>query len=401
MAKRLPIRPVISQKPYKNVYDYWDSSHRKWEKCSGFDIHLWDSLTQCQVKRRIKADFEAAKHAYQDMVRIRDEGIIPLPIHVKRQSVTTIRDLYEKYSRAKSSPSLRHRQTRSPLTIERTRAAVKAFTTTLGENLQVRTITPSKIEAYIKRRMETGHTKGGVNVDLRTLKALFSWGVKRDYLDTNPFVKVDMFKVVPSTPRPLTLEELKRLFAACPKGSRWYPLVMVYLLIGARLSEVLKPKLSWKDIDLDNGILTLPFRKGQKSTEFPMEPVLLDIFRDLKANPYTKANSNLPEDADYPFPFNASYVGHKIKAILNDADIDATAHDLRDSFVSHLIYLGYSLEDVSKIAGHSTIKVTERHYYEQLQERRRSMLSDLESHVAKSQSAGKTGAVENTSRENG
>lgn len=383
MAKKLPIRPVISKKSHKNVYNYWDSDHRKWVKCAGFDIHLWDSLTQSQVKRRIKADFEAAKHAYQDMVRIRDEGIIPLPIYIRRQSVKTIWDLYEKYSRAKSEPSLRHRQTRSPLTIERTRAAVKAFVTTLKGNPQVRTITPGRVEVYIKHRKDTGHTEGGIDTDLRTLKALFSWGIRKDYLDSNPFTKVDMFNVEVKKPRPLTPEELERLFEACPEGNRWYPLVMVYLLTGARLSEVLKPKLSWEDIDLENAIMTLPVRKGNKSTEFPIESKLLEIFRYLKENPYTKANSNKPEDKAYPFPFNASFISHKIKAILNSVGIDATAHDLRDSFVSHLIYLGYPLEDVSKLAGHSSTKVTELYYYKQLEERQRQMQTDLGSHVIK------------------
>ena len=131
------------------------------------------------------------------------------------------------------------------------------------------------------------------------------------------------------------------------------------------------------------------------------KPVLLEIFRDLKSKPYLKANSNTAEDEKYPFPFNASYVGHKVKAILNDAGIDATAHDLRDSFVSHLIYLGYPLEDVSKMAGHSTIKITERYYYEQLEERRRSMLSDLGNHMTRSQLTTETDAVGKTCPENG
>ena len=100
---------------------------------------------------------------------------------------------------------------------------------------------------------------------------------------------------------------------------------------------VVKPKLSWSDIHLEKGMLTLPVRKGHGSTEFPLQLVLLEIFRDLKAKPYVKANSNMPEDQEYPFPINASYVSHKIKAIMNAAGIDATAHDLRDSFVSHLI----------------------------------------------------------------
>ena len=156
---------------------------------------------------------------------------------------------------------------------------------------------------------------------------------------------------------------------------------MVYLLTAARLSEVLKPKLTWKDVDFENEILTLPIREGHSSTEFPLITVLLEILRELKARPYRKARYIDPKaDPLYPFPFSPSYIGHKIKAILNKARIDATVHDLRDSFVSHLIYLGYPLEDVSKIAGHSTIKITEKYYYKQLEERRRQMLTDLGDH---------------------
>ena len=36
------------------------------------------------------------------------------------------------------------------------------------------------------------------------------------------------------------------------------------------------------------------------------------------------------------------------------------------------------------MAGHSTIHVTERHYYQQLDERRREMLSKLSGHIASS-----------------
>ena len=50
---------------------------------------------------------------------------------------------------------------------------------------------------------------------------------------------------------------------------------MIYLLTAARLSEVLKPKLTWKDIDFENEILTLPIREGHSSTEFPLITVLL------------------------------------------------------------------------------------------------------------------------------
>ena len=157
---------------------------------------------------------------------------------------------------------------------------------------------------------------------------------------------------------------------------------MVYLLTGARLSEILKPKLSWDDVDFENELLTLPFRKGGKSTQIPMVPQLVEVFMSMRRNPFEKDHDNKPEDVLYPFPVNPSYVGHKIKSIMKDAGIDATAHDLRDSFVSHLIFLGYPIADVSELAGHSSIPVTERHYYKQLEERKREMLADLGQHIS-------------------
>ena len=47
------------------------------------------------------------------------------------------------------------------------------------------------------------------------------------------------------------------------------------------------------------------------------------------------------------------------------------------------------MEDVSEAAGHSSIKVTERHYYKQLPERQGRMATDLESHIIHSQSRDK------------
>ena len=151
--------------------------------------------------------------------------------------------------------------------------------------------------------------------------------------------------------------------------------------MGARLSEVLKPKLSWKDIDLKGRKLTLPVRNGHRLTNFQLDDVLLDLFRSREEHPYTKAHDNKSNDPDYPFPFSASYISRRMKSIFKLAGINATAHDLRDSFVSHLIYLGYPVEDVRKIAGHSSTKVTEWYYYEQLEERQRQMQTDLGRHM--------------------
>ena len=295
----------------------------------------------------------------------------------------------EEYEKAKSEDSLRNRQRRSPLTIKRTLSAVRAFQRALDGNPRLDSIKASTVERFIRKCQKQGRKPGGINVELRHLKALFNWAMRRELILRNPFLAVDMFKTELKGPRPLTPDELERLFLVCPKGSRWYPFIMTYLLTGARLSEILKPKLAWENIDFEHETLTLPHRKGGKSSVIPMDSVLLSIFRELRNNPFKKEHTNLIEDQLYPFPLNHSYVSHKIKELLNRAGIDATAHDLRDSFVSHLIYLGYSIEDVSKMAGHSSIRVTEAHYYGQIEERRRQMVSDLGRHFTNR--ASKTG----------
>lgn len=110
MAKSLPIHPVFSAKPHKNVYDYWDTKLQRQVKCSGFDLHIWDGQTETLVKRRIKADYQTAKAAYFEMLGLIRDGNESVPTLIKRHRVSTIGDLYKAYERAKSEPTLKNRQ---------------------------------------------------------------------------------------------------------------------------------------------------------------------------------------------------------------------------------------------------------------------------------------------------
>ena len=381
MPKRPPIRPIFSKMPSKNVYEWWDPKAQRYVKCAAFEIDLWDNETGTRVRRRVRADYQTAKEHYKELARLVRDGNESLPTLIKRHKIRTIGDLLNRYEKAKSEPSLKNRQVRSPLTIKRIQVAVRGFQRALSGDPPLKLITTEVVERYIKVRLDTDHTRGGINTSLRMLRALFNWGVMRNYVIGNPFSAVELFPVERPEPRPLSPIELEHLFVVSPPGSRWHPLIMVYLLTGARLSEVLKPKLTWDHIDFENEILFLEVRKGHKSTEFPLDPVLVEIFRQLRARPYIKTRGAMPDDSNYPFPFHPGYVSHKVKSILNSAGVDATVHDLRDSFVSHLIYLGYPLEDVSKMAGHASTLVTERHYYKQFEERRRQMLTELGQHI--------------------
>lgn len=382
MPKSLPIRPIFSKIRRKNTFDYWDDKTKKYVKCAGFELDIWDGDSETRIRRSVKADYQTAKIAYNRLLEIVSDANESLPQLLKRSRVRTIGELFAEYASSKSDTSKRNRQPRSPLTIKRVKWAVNNFQNAVDSDLALKSIKESTIERFIQARLDAGKQEGGINTDLRMLKSLFSWGVKHDHLDVNHFKKVDLFRVDIDEPRPLSPDELEQLFHKNPPGSRWYPLIMTYLLTGARLSEILKPKFSWKDIDFEAGTFRLPVRKGHKASEFPLDSTLIEIFSQLKEIPYKKDRRHIhPDDKDYPFPFTSWFISKTIKRLLNEAGIDGTTHNLRDSFVSHLIYLGYPIADVSKMAGHSTTKITEQYYYGQIEDRRREMINDLGQHL--------------------
>ena len=56
---------------------------------------------------------------------------------------------------------------------------------------------------------------------------------------------------------------------------------------------------------------------------------------------------------------------------------DAHAHRFRDSFAVELLMSGVPLERVSVLRGHSSVKITERHYAPWVRERQEQMEADV------------------------
>lgn len=57
--------------------------------------------------------------------------------------------------------------------------------------------------------------------------------------------------------------------------------------------------------------------------------------------------------------------------------LDAHAHRFRDTFAVELLRSGVPLEHVSVLLGHSSIKITERHYAPWVRERQEQMEADV------------------------
>lgn len=191
--------------------------------------------------------------------------------------------------------------------------------------------------------------KSGANHVIRLLRAMFNCAIEWDLMTcANPAAKLKLFKDQ-RRQRFLTLEEVQQLNAALMVESyRWQAYFPLLLYTGLRKSELLK--LKWSSVDLEAKELRLAETKSGEPHVLPLpEPAM----RIIEA---------LPRDGKYLFPgdrdgchlVNPNDAWERIR---NRAGLpDVCIHSLRHSQASALIREGFSLQVVSKILNHSSIR---------------------------------------------
>lgn len=193
------------------------------------------------------------------------------------------------------------------------------------------------------------------NAMLALVRSMFNlaqdWGL---YSGPNPCIRIKKFPEN-SRDRFVRPEELPRLWKALQseKNVMVRAAFFVGLLTGARRDEVLTAK--WTDVDLDQGIWTIPTTKAGRPHLIPLPPPVITELRKL------------PRLAGNEFVFvgrwgrghlvNISKPWNRIRqaAGLNDVRI----HDLRRTLGSWLVAQGHSLPLIGKALNHSSISTTQ------------------------------------------
>lgn len=214
-------------------------------------------------------------------------------------------------------------------------------------------VTAQPIERYKEQRAQSV-SPATINRELAGLKRMFNlaeqWGLHRG---RNPMKGIRFLAENNLKLRTLSEEEEGRLLSHCSPYLQ--DLVIFAINTGLRLGEILN--LTWEEVDLENGILTLLVRKNRRVLEMPLNEKALPVVKGwhgIRKSEYVFYN---PETGEQ---WKDLWLGLK-KACRKAGLTGITWHTFRHTFASRLNGNGTDLVTVKELLGHADIKTTLRY----------------------------------------
>jgi len=253
---------------------------------------------------------------------------------------------------------------KSESTIKRDKNVFTNFEGFTG-NVPLDQITSSLIEDYKRYLKDSrGFSMSGINIELRHLKAAFSYAVQLTLIDENPFMGVKMMKVEQRKPVFLTKDQARKLLSVA-EGYSVYHYILLALHTGARISEL--ASLKWKNIHLEQKQIKV-MGKGSKERTIPIHDTLVDYL------------NTLPRKNEYVAPGmrNIHNIDRKFRKITDACGLhEFRFHDLRHTYASWLAQNEIGIKTIQEILGHESIKTT-MIYVHIAAENKRKVLSVIE-----------------------
>ena len=282
---------------------------------------------------------EALKKIEGDIVSER----FALPKKVKKITFPELAEYWlEKYSKVNNSPS-QYQKNRERLD----KHLIPYFKEILTTKIDVQ-----MIEEYIASKIE-GLKPATINRTLSILSKMFNDAIRWGYIKENPMRQVSKLREVEEAFDYLAQDEARKLLQNCSKD--FYPVCCCALYTGMRVSEIIE--LRWKNVNLDERLITIEKSKGKRIRHIPVHPHLLEVLKGRKGK-----NIN-----ELVFPSKDGMMRKRdLRSALNSALKKAGLkrirfHDLRHTFASNFVMQGGSIISLQKILGHQDLKVTLRY----------------------------------------
>jgi integrase len=217
-----------------------------------------------------------------------------------------------------------------------------------------------KFEAF-KQQGKTQTGKGWsdatINRHFSFLRHVLMLAMKEGWINRNPVSGVKFFPEVNRT-RFLNDDELHRLQNVM--SAEDWKLVAFAIETGLRQGEQFP--LRWDQVDLENGVLTIPMPKGGRTRHVPLSDGAKDLLRSLESFltsayvfPGIRGKESHPLDA-------RAFERRSYEPALRRVGIQGACwHTLRHTAASRRVMAGVDLVTVKEIMGHQDIETTLRY----------------------------------------
>jgi len=268
------------------------------------------------------------------------------------------------------------RTNRAERTLETYQRSLDHFIRVCGDK-PLQAYSRSHIHDYKIIRFDTdGIQKTTINIELRSIKAAFSWAYKNDFLDKFQFKGQEFLFDAPTSKREFKTYEIDKLFEAT-EGTMIGLAIRLAYYTGMRQGEL--SNITWRMVHEEERFVHLPasITKSGKPRRVPLSNGAFNVIKVLENVLKTKRRNHPKWYKNTPFlecyilqkdrgfgQYQSRSLQDMFRKYMNKAGLpkELTFHCLRHSFATHVLERGADLYGVSKIMGHSSPAVTAAFY---------------------------------------
>lgn len=221
------------------------------------------------------------------------------------------------------------------------------------------------IEAFRDARKGAGLSAVAVNHDLKLLRSMFNWAIRKRYIERTPFKigtvpALSLEREIPRHRRFESAEDETKLLNAADPHLR--AIIVALLDTACRPGEILN--LQWRDVSLERREFVVQAVKAKTRT-MRLVPISTRLLAILEVRRLDPAGRELPGDA-YVF---GDALGRRMKSVREAWMKAAQAgglvgfqlRDLRHESACRFEEAGVPVSDVSKLLGHTNLSTTSRY----------------------------------------
>jgi integrase/recombinase XerD len=208
---------------------------------------------------------------------------------------------------------------------------------------------------------------------LAYLRSFMKFAVERDWLTKNPALSLKVPKVKANPTLPFSQDEMAKILRAAKPNQRVYTFILVMRSSGLRISDVAKLAVE----SLKGNRLSLHQAKTGQHVSILLDQSVADALRavqPLNRNPkyfFWTGESKLQSVV-------SNWRKWIAEVFIAAGIVNGHTHRFRDTFAVALLERGVAIETVSRLLGHSSIKITEKHYNPWARSRQDAMDTALE-----------------------